>query len=312
MMNSVEELWSKIADEETPAGAFRLYDESHPLDLFVGIDPEGRRVLMLVVDQAPQDLPAAGVIEVTLNQRQDGKFSLLFRLARPEFHELFGRLCQDLVETTRTSDKQNGTARLLLRLSRWRKLLEPGPSQGLTDRQLRGLFGELWFLKTVAMKQFDHLTAVHGWNGPLGAPQDFQLGDALVEIKTVLPGAHSVSISSADQLENGATPLQLAVVAIDISQGISPAELVKQLRQELAGTPVALTEFDIRLSELGYTDRPEYEQLHFAVQNIRYYSVTEAFPRIMLSHLPAGISRVTYDLDLLQCGHYRSDYIHAA
>jgi hypothetical protein len=73
-----------------------------------------------------------------------------------------------------------------------------------------------------------------------------------------------------------------------------------------------LTEFDIRLSELGYTDRPEYEQLHFAVQNIRYYSVTEAFPRIMLSHLPAGISRVTYDLDLLQCGHYRSDYIHAA
>ncbi len=312
MMNSVEELWSKIASEETPAGAFRLYDESHPLDLFVGIDPEGRRVLMLVVDQAPQDLPAAGVIEVTLNQRNDGKYSLLFRLARPEFHELFGRLCQDLVETSRTSDKQNGTARFLLRLSRWRKLLEPGPSQGLTDRQLRGLFGELWFLKTVAMKQFDHLTAVHGWNGPLGASQDFQLGEALVEIKTVLPGAHSVSISSADQLENGSAPLQLAVVMIDISQGISPVELVNQLRQELVSTPVALTEFDIRLAELGYTDRPEYEQLHFAVQGIRYYPVTEAFPRIMLSLLPAGVSRVTYDLDLLQCGKYRSDYIHAA
>jgi hypothetical protein len=310
MMNSIEELWSKIADEETPAGAFRLYDDSHPLDLFVGIDPEGRRVLMLVVDQCPQDLPAAGVIEVTLNQRNDGKFSLLFRLARPEFHELFGRLCQDLVETSRTSDRQNGTARLLLRLSRWRKLLEPGPSQGLTDRQLRGLFGELWFLKTVAMIRFDHLTAVYGWNGPLGASQDFQLGDALVEIKTVLPGTHSVSISSADQLENGTVPLQLAVVSIDISQGISPVELVKQLRQELVSTLVALTEFDIRLAELGYTDRPEYEQVRFAVQSIHYYPVTEAFPRIMLSHLPAGVSRVTYDLDLLQCGQYRSEYIH--
>lgn len=312
MMNSVEGLWSKIADEETPAGAFRLYDETHPLDLFVGIDPEGRRVLMLVVDQVPQELPAAGVIEVTLTQRNDGKFSLLFRLARPEFHELFGRLCQDLVDTSRTSGRQNGTATLLLRLGRWRKLLEPGPSQGLTDHQLRGLFGELWFLKTVAMKQFDHLTAIQGWNGPLGAPQDFQIGDGLVEVKTVLPGAHSISISSADQLENGSAPLQLAVVAIDISQGMSPRELVTQLRQELAGTPVALTEFDIRLAELGYTDRPEYEQLHFAVQSIRYYPVTEAFPRIMLSHLPAGISRVTYELDLLQCGNYRSDYIHAA
>lgn len=312
MMNSVEELWSKIASEETPAGAFRLFDESHPLDLFVGIDPEGRRVLMLVVDQAPHDLPAAGVIEVSLNQRNDGKVSLLFRLARPEFHELFGRLCQDLVETSRTSDKQNGTDRLLLRLSRWRKLLEPGPSQGLTDSQLRGLFGELWFLKTVAMKQFDHLTAVHGWNGPLGASQDFQLGDALVEIKTIMPGAHSVSISSADQLENGSAPLQLAVVTLDISRGISPVELVKQLRQELISTPIAVTEFDIRLAELGYTDRAEYEQLHFEVQGIRYYPVTENFPRIMLSLLPAGISRVTYDVDLLQCGPYRSDYIHAA
>jgi hypothetical protein len=200
----------------------------------------------------------------------------------------------------------------LLRLSRWRKLLEPGPSQGLTDRQLRGLFGELWFLKTVAMKRFDHLTAIHGWNGPLGSPQDFQLGEGLVEVKTVLPGAHKVSISSADQLENGSTPLQLAVVVIDISQGTSPVELVQQLRQELVDTPVALTEFDIRLAELGYTDRPEYEQLHFAVQSIRYYPVTKDFPRITLSTLSAGISRVTYDLDLLQCGQYRSDYIHAA
>jgi hypothetical protein len=312
MTNSVEELWSKIAGEDAPAGAFRLYDESHPLDLFVGIDAESRRVLMLVVDQAPQDLPAPGVIDVTLNQRQDGNFSLLFRLAKPEFYELFGRLCQDLVETTRSCDRKNGTARLLLRLSRWRKLLEPGPSQGLTDPQLRGLFGELWFLKTVAMKQFDHLTAIHGWNGPLGAPQDFQLGNALVEIKTILPGAHSVSISSADQLENGGTPLQLAVVTIDISQGISPVELVRQLREELGSALVALTEFDIRLAELGYTDRPEYEQLHFAVQDIRYYPVTETFPRIMLSHLPSGISKVTYDIDLLQCGHHRSDYIHAA
>jgi len=104
--------------------------------------------------------------------------------------------------------------------------------------------------------------------------------------------------------------LQLAVVTIDISQGISPVELVKQLRQELVSTLVALTEFDIRLAELGYTDRPEYEHLRFAVQNIRYYPVTEAFPRIMLSQLPAGVSRVTYDLDLLQCGQYRSEYIH--
>ena len=310
-MNSIEELWSKIAGQQTPAGAFRLFDESHPLDLFAGIDPEGRRVLMLVADNVPQDLPVAGVIDVSVSQRSDGKFSLLFRLARPELHELFGRLCQDLVETSRSSDKRNGASNLLIRLNRWRKLLEPGQSQGFSDRQLRGLFGELWFLRTVAITNFGPLAAVHGWNGPLGASQDFQLGDALVEVKTMLPGAHSVCISSADQLESGTTPLQLAVVLVSGSRGSSPAALVEQLRGELGGTSGVAAEFNLRLAELGYTDRPEYDQLYFSVHSIRYYPVTDTFPRIIISRLPAGVSNVTYDLDLLQCGPYRSEYIYA-
>lgn len=311
-MNSIEELWSKISEQPTPAGAFRLFDDSHPLDLFAGIDPEGRRVLMLITDEAPQDLPAPGVIEVTLSQRGDGRFSLVFRLARSEFHELFGRLCQDLVETSRVSDKHNGTARLLLRLNRWRKLLEPGPSKGLSEEQLRGLFGELWFLKTVAIPQFGSLTAVFAWNGPLGAPQDFQLGDGLVEVKTLLPGAHTVSISSAEQLENGSTPLLLAAIVIDTSKGISPAALVADLRHQLEGEAVASAEFDLRLAEVGYSDRSESDHLQFTVQDIRYYPVKDPFPRITVSELPSGVSRVTYDLDLHKCGTYRSDFTYAA
>ena len=310
-MTSIDDLWSRISQGPTATGVFRLFDESHPLDLFAGIDSEGRRVLMLIADEAPELLPAPGVIEVNLTQRSDGRFTLILRLARPEFHELFGRLCQDLVDTSRSSSKRNGTATLLLRLNRWRKLLEPGVERGLSDRQLRGLFGELSFLKTVAIPRVGPMTAVHGWNGPLGAPQDFQLGAGLVEIKTILPGAHVVSISSADQLEAGTTPLQLVVVTIDVSQGISPSALIKELRKELEGTPAAQAEFDLRLAEMGYTERPEYDQLHFAVQSIRYYPVTETFPRIVISGLPAGVSEVTYNLDLLQCGPYGSEYIHA-
>ncbi len=56
--------------------------------------------------------------------------------------------------------------------------------------QLRGLFGELWFLRTVAIPSVGSLAAVHAWKGPLGSPQDFQLLDGLVEIKTILPGGH--------------------------------------------------------------------------------------------------------------------------
>jgi hypothetical protein len=137
------------------------------------------------------------------------------------------------------------------------------------------------------------------------------LGDGLVEVKTILPGAHSVSIASADQLECGSIPLQLAVVVTDISRGVSVPELVETIRRGIESTPTAVSEFELRLEEAGYTNRDEYASLRFTAHEIRYYLVGPDFPRITTSLLPPGISRVTYDLDLLKCGIPRSEYTHA-
>jgi hypothetical protein len=70
------------------------------------------------------------------------------------------------------------------------------------------------------------------------------------------------------------------------------------------------SEFEFRLAEVGYTDRPEYERVQFSVDHIRFYPVGDRFPRITFRQIPTGISRLTYDLDLYQCGEYRSEYIH--
>jgi hypothetical protein len=310
-MTSIDDLWLEIAGHATGIGAFRLMNEAHPLDLYGGIDHEGRRALMLVTEFPPRELPIAGIIEVTLNQRNDGLFAMLIRLSRPEFQAVFGRLCMDLIDGTRDCTRRSGTEALLRRLNRWRKLLEAGPHEGLNNMQLRGLFGELWFLRNVAIPRFGLTVAVEAWNGPLDAPQDFQLGDGLVEIKTILPGAHIVSITSADQLESATNPLQLAVVVTDISKGVSVPEVVEDIRREIEGAQTAAAEFDLRLAEAGYSNRDEYATLRFTAQEIRYYSVGPGFPRIITSLLPQGISRVTYDLDLLKCGAYQNEYINA-
>jgi len=311
-MTSIDDLWLEIAESPASVGAFRLMDAAHPLDLYGGIDHEGRRALMLVTESSPREIPAAGVIEVTLNQRHDGLFAILVRLSRPEFQTVFGRLCMDLIEGTRDSTRQNGAAVLLKRLNRWRRLLEAGPRQGLSDLELRGLFGELWFLKTVAIPRFGVSVAVKAWNGPLDAPQDFQLGNGLVEVKTILPGAHRISIASADQLENASNPLQLAVVVTDISKGVSVPELVADIRRDIEDAPTSAAEFDLRLAEAGYANRDDYALQRFTAEEIHYYPVGPDFPRIIASLLPHGISRVTYDLDLLKCGAYRSEYIDGA
>jgi hypothetical protein len=308
-MTLIETLWAAIAESSVSKGAFRLLDEAHPLDLYAGFDQDNCRVLMLVTQLPPEEIPATGAVEVTVNLRSDGNYAVLFRLARTELNELFGRLCQDLVDATRTAKKEDGAKALFQRLNRWRRLLEPG-RVGLSDSELRGLYGELWFLRTIAIPAYGAIDAINGWNGPRGAPQDFQLGSGLVEVKAILPGIHSVSISSAEQLENGASPLQLAVVSLHPSKELSLPGLIENIRQELEGSLGGLSEFELRLAEAGYADRPEYERIRFSVDQIRFYLVSEGFPRIMSSQIPSGISRLTYDLDLHKCGEYRSEYIH--
>jgi hypothetical protein len=199
-----------------------------------------------------------------VNRRNDGHFAVLFSLARTELNELFGRLCQDLIDATRASSQENGASAMLLRLGRWRRLLEPTGS-GLSDLELRGLFGELWFLRAVAIPVLGKADAVDAWNGPLGAPQDFQLGSGLVEVKTILPGNHKITISSADQLDNGATPLQLAVITLHPSREIPLPELISNIRGDLEDAPHAAAELDLRLAEAGYIDRPEYQNTRFSV-----------------------------------------------
>ena len=129
-------------------------------------------------------------------------------------------------------------------------------------------------------------------------------------MKAILPGIHGVSISSAEQLENGSSPLQLAVVSLHPSEELSLSGLIANIRQELEASLGGISEFELRLAEAGYSDRPEYERVQFSVDQIRFYSVGDGFPRVTSSQISAGISRLTYDLDLHKCGEFRSEYIH--
>ena len=185
---------------------------------------------MLVTAKSPESLPPPGVVEITCNQRTDQEYAIILQLARQEYDEIFGRLCQDLVDATSDASPANGAEAILRRLGRWRKLLEVGQRTTLSEMALRGLIGELWFLRSVALDRVGVDSAVKGWVGPLDAPQDFVLGEVVVEIKTSSPGAQKVSITSLQQLDAGNAPLYLGVVWLapadqNAADGFSAAQL---------------------------------------------------------------------------------------
>jgi hypothetical protein len=308
-MTRVDELWNTIAATTDRTNVFRRVDETHPLSLYAGIDHDGRRVLMLVTAQAPPQLPPPGIVHVVCNQRENGEFAMILQLGRPEFDEVFGRLCQDLVDATRTAVPALGAEAVLRRLGRWRKLLEVGQRTTLSDTALRGLVGELWFLQHVAFRRLSLDAAVQGWVGPLDAPQDFIVGEDVFEIKTCAPPASHVTIASLQQLDAGEAPLHLVVVWLagataGAKDAFNPAQLVQALRTALETSASATTEFALRLAEAGYTDAEEYERTWFHVTNVRYYRVRDDFPRLTRVVVPQGLDEVTYTLALNACAPF--------
>lgn len=306
-MTRVEQIWQEITEQTSGVGIFRRIDESHPLDLYVGTDHNGKRVLMLVTYEAPATLPPPGLVEVACNQRGDKDFAIIIQLARQEFDELFGRLCQDLVDATREVPRVQGGEALMRRLSRWRKLLEIKSRKTLSETALRGLVGELWFLQSVALPRMGVDASVQGWVGPFDAPQDFRLGEALVEIKTCVPGAHEVTIASLQQLDGGNAPLYLGVVWLasanpTVTEAFSVAQLIGSLHTALEVSPIASNEFALRLAEVGYSECEEYERAWYRVTQVRYFRVQDDFPRLIPSRTPAGVRDARYVIDLELCG----------
>ena len=195
------------------------------------------------------------------------------------------------------------------RLGWWQRLLEVGHRRTLSEIELRGLIGELWFLQTVALPRLGAQAAVQGWLGPLAAPHDFVIGDLVVEIKTCVPGSNDVMITSLEQLDGGSEPLYLGAVSLAPStssgaDAFTTTVLVTGIRQGLETSQSALTEFDLRLAEAGYAEGEDYARAWYHISGVRYFAVRDDFPRLIPASVPTGLRDVNYVIDLRSCAAF--------
>jgi Putative PD-(D/E)XK family member, (DUF4420) len=304
MTTSFESRWRDMpVQPESPA--FQRVDESHPLDFYLGRDASGEWVLLLITGEEPTSAREYQAIHVISRLRSDGRWALLFRLARPELEKIFALLCEDLVESSRTiPDPTHPASYVLARFARWQKLLERGHSGLLDEPAMRGLIGELLFLERQAIPSRGVREAVNGWVGPTGAERDFRFTEHECEVKTTHTGAHRVLISSAEQLDITEKTLDLFVVMLDSTEpetypeAFTPLSLVERLRDAIESDHVALELFEARLMDAGFVARDEYAERAYIFRQFRAFHVTEGFPSIRRSFLPAGIGKVIWELEL--------------
>lgn len=321
MTTRIETLWEAEARQAATlpieAGAFRLtrLDEKQVYDIYAGLDDGLHAILGLgVANRPPAIVLESGAFDYFRRQRADGTWLLVLRLKRRGLESVFGRLCQDLADSASLVKAEDAVVALFVeRLRLWERLFSGSDDGLLPKHKIRGLIGELLILERLLAAQPDSVgELVDAWRGPLRSEQDFCLASRSIEVKTINPGARSVSISSLRQLD-APVPLTLTVMTLgasvaDAAAAVSLNSLVDRLEARIATEPIALTNFRERLLAAGYVDQPRYGEDWFVLVRDDSFAVTAGFPRLVPSDVVPGITAATYELEIAALGGYRVEF----
>lgn len=308
-MTRIESLWQEIRKEAAGSriseGEFRLVrvDSQHPFEIYAGVDGAGSVMLAVGVRARPPVMDAdTGALNYIRTQRAGGTWIMALRLAGSDLEQVFGRLCQDLIDAAAKVATEAALVSLFReRLLLWKRLFRDGGSGFLQKFQIKGLIAELLALEAFIVSHTDDpALPVMSWVGPAGADQDFLFAGRAVEIKAVSPGAEKVGIASAGQLYAD-VPLELHLYVLRESSSseagaISLPVIASRVEQRLADRPDALHAYRSKLIEAGYVEHDHYQSVAFTLMETRRYTVCDDFPRLVRPGLPEAIADLTYSI----------------
>lgn len=199
-------------------------------------------------------------------------------------------------------------------LARWRWFWDV-ETNGLSEEEALGLFGELWFLDQWMGVTPQNIAA---WGGGDSTRHDFQWPNQSVEVKATArrgDGATIHTVQHLDQLadpESGMLYLFSLRTVRDRLASNTLASLVSRCSDQLRDAA------DIRDSFLRMVSRRGFSPVDISAKTIGYrtideqiYEVTGEFPRLSAASfaggIPSGVVDITYKIDLSACEPWRRD-----
>jgi hypothetical protein len=305
--------WDDIAIPLSDYNVKRLAGKM-AVSCYWGRDPSGGCLFIVELDgnhatEFRQQTIRVNGIEIDL-RIQEAKQRLVLTLEKQADRDLFEGLCRTLARALESAgDSASSLSIALTHLRRWKTFMS-GRNQHLSADEVRGLFAELIFLREL-ISQIGTTAAVEAWMGPERSHQDFIFRNTAVEIKSVTgTERNSVRISSEDQLETLNDNLFLRIYRLSNLPNSPSArslnELVVDIQDKL-DTAEAIESFDGKLVAHAYAPLPDYDEPLLVVSDTKSYRVGDNFPRIVRSGLPAGITKVAYDIKLESIATFECD-----
>lgn len=308
-----------MADIKTIFGAINHLDtyqrvnSTHLLDLYVGNDDTARWTLLLISEYPPMKVASSRMILVKSGRRSDKKWSLSFSLVDDSYRDMFVLFCEDIIASSACiSNKEKATRFVGKRYKEWREMLANAHDSLLSPEEIKGLLGEMYFLKVFLCTRYGAKEAALSWTGPRHLPQDYIIDDTWYEVKTVSSSRAEVTISSIEQLDC-VKPGELVVIRADKTSvtntdAVNLNTLYRELLAMLSDDD-AREQFSTMLLHYGYYPRPEYEEEEytFEIKATTRYAVSTDFPCIRRTNLPESITEAKYSLSLTTIDSYRRE-----
>lgn len=296
-------------DITTPEADFnvRSVADCGSVPLLYGKDSRGRLLALVELDHDCQDAffrkkPEVKGLNLELRTKPESTSqNMVIALQKEVDRDIFTYLCRSLfAKLRRAQNSRIALETAFNHLARWQAFMASKSRALLSPEKYRGLWSELFYLDALLKRHKNRFDVIGAWTGADYMAQDFIYAGKAVEIKSLYGGErNTVDISSEDQLESSLEFLYL--VCINLAEapasGISLNTLVSEIISSL-DTNLEISFFENKLEQYGYLPLPEYDEPCLIAENTRSYIVTNNFPRLARSNLPAAISKVHYKIAL--------------
>lgn len=280
---------------------YKRIDESHNLDIFIGYNNNNKPTMILIEHGDIYSVESSQYIEVNLYKKVDGKIAISFSLLDKSMYPLFLRLCNDIIESSRNIDNNRAIQFIINRWNSWKRMFKKSMQGLLSELQIKGLLGELIFLKEYMIPKYGEENAIKSWMGPSKSHKDFEINETWYEVKAISSGSLTVKISSIEQLDSICEGKLILVV---LDKSTTSIENYININNYIDKLEDQIKDFDLRLNlryklnEIGYYPDNTYDNYIYRYINTKTYLVDEDFPRINKNELKEGIAKVSYDIEL--------------
>ena len=281
---------------------FKRVDATHPIDWRInGYDPPTK--LVLKTKKKPSDFTETNGVHIAVITQSNGEFAIVFVLKDPLCADIFKVFCDDVIESSRSIDPEDAADFAFERYVKWMYLFKPRSTDKFSEREIRGLIGELYVMKNGFIPKFGPSSALKSWMFHLGGKQDFMEHDQWYEVKTLLEGVDTIHISSLEQLsreDRGELIIvRLRKTSPESKNGLSLNTLYWDVMDSLPSFDLKKRFSQIMLDSGFIVDDPYYDDFRFEVISVFGYDVRSDFPRLTPTNLPCpGIIRAEYEISI--------------